>query len=244
MVMDVNEHERQSCPPFYVCLIKESPNHNPVYRLFKARYTWCKFCIQVSIQENFDQENLNSSLCIHDARNFDEYTQVLAGDTTNKMAFLGGEEGAALCIALLCTIVLRRRLSSNKRSTWARKWLRRRRQRSIYSNLVQELREEDPDEYLKYLRMTTTTFNILLEKVRWYIEKKNTVMRNSISAAERLTCSCYYLHSQADADKDSVFWLVNLHPSSIQVERKIGCISIPSKSIQVFWFKFLVWYTR
>jgi hypothetical protein len=49
------------------------------------------------------------------------------------------------------------RLSSKKRSTWARKWLRRRRQRSIYSNLVQELREEDPDEYLKYLRMTTTT---------------------------------------------------------------------------------------
>jgi hypothetical protein len=41
------------------------------------------------------------------SRNFDEYTQVLAEDTTNKMAFLGGEEGAALCIALLCTIVLR-----------------------------------------------------------------------------------------------------------------------------------------
>jgi hypothetical protein len=34
------------------------------------------------------------------------------------------------------------------------------------------------------------------------------------------TCSCYYLHSQIDADKDSVFWLVNLHPSSIQVEKK------------------------
>jgi hypothetical protein len=63
---------------------------------------------------------------IHDARNFDEYT-VLAGDTTNKMAFLGGEEGATLCIALLCTIVLRRRLSSKKRSTWARKWFRRQR---------------------------------------------------------------------------------------------------------------------
>ena len=72
----------------------------------KARYTRYKFCIQVSIQENLDQENLNSSLCIHDARHFDEYTQVLAGDTTNIMAFLGGEEGATLCIALLCTIVL------------------------------------------------------------------------------------------------------------------------------------------
>ena len=66
-----------------------------VYINSKARYTRYKFCIQVSIQEN-----LNSSLCIHDARNFDEYTQVLAGDTTNKMAFLGGEEGAALCIFL------------------------------------------------------------------------------------------------------------------------------------------------
>jgi hypothetical protein len=33
-------------------------------------------------------------LCIHDARNFDEYTQVLAGDKTDKMTFLGGEEGA------------------------------------------------------------------------------------------------------------------------------------------------------
>jgi hypothetical protein len=33
---------------------------------------------------------------MHDARNFDEYTQVLAGDTTNKMAFLGGEEGAGI----------------------------------------------------------------------------------------------------------------------------------------------------
>ena len=66
-----------------------------VYINSKARYTRYKFCIQVSIQEN-----LNSSLCIYDARNFDEYTQVLAGDTTNKMEFLGGEEGAALCIFL------------------------------------------------------------------------------------------------------------------------------------------------
>ena len=82
--------------------------------MYKARYTRYKFCIQVSIQENLDQENLNSSL-------------LLAGDTTNKMAFLGGEEGAALCIALLCTIVVRRRLSSKKRSIWARKWLPRQR---------------------------------------------------------------------------------------------------------------------
>jgi hypothetical protein len=63
-------------------------------------------------------------------RNFDEYTQVLAGDTTNKMAFLGGEEGASLCIALLCTIVLRRRLSSKKRSIIHKNFLHR-----VHTNL-------------------------------------------------------------------------------------------------------------
>jgi hypothetical protein len=73
--------------------------------IYEARYTRYKFYIQVSIQENLDQANLNSSLYIHNARNFDEYTQVLTGDTTNKMTFLGGDEGAVLCIALLCTIV-------------------------------------------------------------------------------------------------------------------------------------------
>jgi hypothetical protein len=44
-----------------------------------------------------DQETLIQVCVYTDARNFDEYTQVLAGDTTNKMAFLGGKEGAALC---------------------------------------------------------------------------------------------------------------------------------------------------
>ena len=84
------------------------------------------YTIQV-LHPSHHSRKLEFKLCIHDARNFDEYTQVLAGDTTNKMAFLGGEEGAALCIALLCTIVRRRRLRSKKRSTWARKWLRRQR---------------------------------------------------------------------------------------------------------------------
>ena len=34
------------------------------------------------------------------------------------------------------------------------------------------------------------------------------------------TCSCYYLHSQIDSDKDSVFWLVNLHPSFLPSWKK------------------------
>jgi hypothetical protein len=73
---------------------------------FNFSFLICKYK-SITCGENTIQvllPSLHSSLCIHDARNFDEYTQVLAGGTTNKMAFLGGEEGAALCIALLCNI--------------------------------------------------------------------------------------------------------------------------------------------
>ena len=66
-------------------------------------------------------------VCVYTMQEILMNTHKFLRDTTNKMAFLGGEEGAALCIALLCTIVLRRRLSSKTRSTWARKWLRRQR---------------------------------------------------------------------------------------------------------------------
>jgi hypothetical protein len=50
------------------------------------------------------------------------------------------------------------------------------------------------------------------------------------------TCSCYYLNSQIDADKDSVFWLVNLHPSSIQVERKIARMHFYSIQVRSSFF--------
>jgi hypothetical protein len=65
------------------------------------------------------------------------------------------------------------------------------------------------------------------------------------------TCSCYYLHSQIDADKDSVFWLVNLHPSwkknrmhfySIQVRSsfliQVSCMVYTIKKLE---FKKLEW---
>jgi hypothetical protein len=47
---------------------------------------------------------------------------------------------------------------------WSRAWLQRRRTRSCYNTLLQELRAEDIDEYKNYMRMSKETFNMLLEK--------------------------------------------------------------------------------
>ena len=84
------------------------------------------------------------------------------------------EEYVALYVCILCTLILRRRLRRlhvRPRRMWSRAWLQRRRTRSCYNTLLQELRAEDIDEYKNHMRMSKETFNMLLEKVRLYIEK-------------------------------------------------------------------------
>jgi nitrogen fixation-related uncharacterized protein len=58
---------------------------------------------------------------------------------------------------------------------WSRAWLQRRRTRSCYNTLLQELRAEDIDEYKNYMRMSKETFNMLLEmsKCNWTNELVN-----------------------------------------------------------------------
>ena len=60
------------------------------------------------------------------------------------------------------------------------------------------------------------------------------------------TCSCYYLHSQIDADKDSVFWLANLHPSWKKNRMHFYSIQVRSSfliqvSCMVYTIKKLEW---
>jgi hypothetical protein len=50
------------------------------------------------------------------------------------------------------------------------------RTRTCYNTLLQELRAEDVDEYKNYMRMSKETFNMLLEKVRPYIEKQDSLL--------------------------------------------------------------------
>ena len=86
------------------------------------------------------------------------------------------EEYVALYVYILCTLILRRRLRRLRvrpRRMWSRAWLQRRRTRSCYNTLLQELRAEDIDEY-KNMRMSKETFNMLLEKVQPYIMRSFT----------------------------------------------------------------------
>ena len=69
---------------------------------------------------------------------------------------------------------------------WVRPWIARRNQYGAYHALVQEWSSEDPSGLKNVLRMEMATFNELLEMVTPIIKRRDTLMRDSISPAERL----------------------------------------------------------
>lgn len=75
---------------------------------------------------------------------------------------------------------------------WCKKWLIKRRQYS-HLNLLKELRSNEPTHFKNYLRMDDDSFQILLELVRPLITRKDTVMREAITAEERLIITLRYL---------------------------------------------------
>lgn len=79
------------------------------------------------------------------------------------------------------------------RSVWTKNWLLRRPQNGFYAKMLAELRAEEPYLYRNFLRMNGDQFDHLLGLVSPYIQKKDTNMRRSISAGERLALTLRYL---------------------------------------------------
>ncbi|KAK5637862.1 hypothetical protein RI129_000145 [Pyrocoelia pectoralis] len=70
-----------------------------------------------------------------------------------------------------------------KKRKWVKTWLRK---RNKYTH-VKLLKELEPDDYRNYMRMPEEVYMELLDLVSPYIEKNDTVMRQSISPHERLS---------------------------------------------------------
>lgn len=102
--------------------------------------------------------------------------------------------------ALIAAIVIyrrarRHRLQAKRRTRqwWVNPWLMKRREQGAYNNLVTELRETDKRSYKNFLRMDEANFNFILNSVRPYIEKKDTRLREAISADQRLCITLRFL---------------------------------------------------
>ena len=80
-----------------------------------------------------------------------------------------------------------------KRSTWVKPWLQRRKNLGVNSILLSEVRDEEANEYEKFLRMSSKFFDELLGKIGRLIEKK-TVMRDALSPDIKLAHTTFSLN--------------------------------------------------
>ena len=78
---------------------------------------------------------------------------------------------------------------------WRRGIFKDRKLHSEYYTLYQVLRETDREFHFRYVRMSKERFDHLLGLIREKISKKDTVLREAITAEERLVITLRYLAS-------------------------------------------------
>ena len=88
---------------------------------------------------------------------------------------------------------MKRRRKRTTRTTWVKSWITRRNEQGVYNNLIQELGNEDPTGFRWYFRLSKENFEEILALLSHDIAKKNTKMRSSISAGERLSITLRFL---------------------------------------------------
>ena len=75
-------------------------------------------------------------------------------------ATMNSREKAAICLLLVSSLEDEKRKRKN-RKIWTREWLLKRERNSAYNTILAELRLKDVEEFRKYLRMNTESFEVL-----------------------------------------------------------------------------------
>lgn len=98
------------------------------------------------------------------------------------------DEDDRIALVGLCVVLNKKKC---KRKMWSKKWLTKR-NAYTHTRLLNDLSGE-PTDFRNYLRMDEDAYEKLLLLVTPLIEKKDTVMRKSISPHERLTATLRFL---------------------------------------------------
>ena len=104
------------------------------------------------------------------------------------------DEIATVATTALLTVLLARSLRKKrrKRKVWVKPWIASRETDGAFHKLMKDL-EKDVDSLNNYLRMDLPAFEEVLGKTGKYLQKKDTVFRNSISPAEQLAVTLRFL---------------------------------------------------
>ena len=105
---------------------------------------------------------------------------------------------AALRLKLALKRAQERRRPLARRRLWVSDVLQRRDELGEYTNLVQELRLNDPQRHLQYFRLNRGAFDLLLARIEDQITRSTTTFREPVSAPQRLAVTLRYLASGAE----------------------------------------------
>ncbi|CAI6371180.1 unnamed protein product [Macrosiphum euphorbiae] len=89
-------------------------------------------------------------------------------------------------LAVTLAIFKLRKQKKKRTRRWSKEWFKLR-SRFTHENLLNVLRDTEPEDYKNFLRMDQEGFETLLELVRPKIEKQDTIMRKAIPASQRLS---------------------------------------------------------
>lgn len=95
--------------------------------------------------------------------------------------------------AAIVSIIIKRRRERRMKRLWVRQWIDRRHLENSANSLINELRNQDVNEFRNFLRMSPIQFDLLLQKVSPIVSKQDTCMRKAIPAATRLIITLRYL---------------------------------------------------
>ena len=88
-----------------------------------------------------------------------------------------------LCTMIIALCVKKKR---KKKRIWCKDWLKKRHIYGSSTTILHELQNSHELDFRNYMRMSVSTFYILLAKAEPYIMKKDTNMRDSITEEARL----------------------------------------------------------
>ncbi|XP_036347403.1 uncharacterized protein LOC118756767, partial [Rhagoletis pomonella] len=100
------------------------------------------------------------------------------------------ENSKRACLAILLAFSLKK---ETKRKYWSRRWYLER-HRYTHLRLLDSIRLcKELSDYENYFRISTESFDHILELISPYITKQDTVMRAAISPKEKLAVTLHYL---------------------------------------------------
>ena len=101
-------------------------------------------------------------------------------------------ELTALAITIIAFQRAKQKRSSHKRKCWSKEWLLKRHLYGVGSTLFTELAVQEPNDFRYWMRLDESSFYDILDRIKPYIQRKDTNMREYISPEQRLAVTLRY----------------------------------------------------